>query len=162
MFPELDGCQISVHVAPVRDQTAVNQEVQQMSELSDKTMGQKIRELREAAKLALRDVGDLLKDPATGTPVSAAFLSDIENGRRFPSDDLLGRLALVLRTNVAELRKCDQRPPSREIQDLALMNAQYAFAFRRAVEIVHEQKLSPQDVVRRLESDTTKEPTKES
>lgn len=123
-------------------------------------MGQRLRELREAAKLSLRDVGDLLKDPVTGTPVSAAFLSDIENGRRFPSDDLLCRLALVLRADVGELRRHDQRPPSREMQDLAGMNAQYAFAFRRAVEIVHEQKLSPQDVVRRLESENTVEPTK--
>lgn len=124
-------------------------------------MGQRIRELRELAKLSLRDVGELLKDPVTGTPVSAAFLSDIENGRRFPSDDLLCRLALVLRADVAELRKCDQRPPSREIGDLAAMNAQFAFAFRRAVEIVHEQKLSPQDVVRRLETERTQENNEE-
>jgi transcriptional regulator with XRE-family HTH domain len=124
-------------------------------------MGQMIRELREAAKLSLRDMGDLLKDRATGTPVSAAFLSDIENGHRFPSDDLLGRLALVLRADADELRRHDQRPPSRELQDLATMNPRFAFAFRRAVEIIHEQKLTPQDVVRRIEFEPTREPEKE-
>ena len=117
-----------------------------------KTLGQRMRELRQNADLALRDLGEKLKDPETGTHVSAAFLSDIENGRRFPSDDLIGKIAEVLGCDAAELRKCDPRGPAREIQDLAVMNAQYAFAFRRAVDFVQDNKLTPEEFIRRVET----------
>ena len=116
-----------------------------------KTLGQRIRELRQERDLSLRDLGDKIKDPDSQTPVSAAFLSDLENGRRFPSDEMLDKLALALGTPIEDLRDHDQRPPNRELQDLVEQNAQYAFAFRRALEIVHEQKLSPEEIVVRLE-----------
>ena len=116
-----------------------------------KTLGQRIRELRQERDLSLRDLGDQLKDPDSQNPVSAAFLSDLENGRRFPSDEMIEKLAPALGTTVEHLRSHDQRPPNRELQDLVEQNAQYAFAFRRALEIVHEQKLSPEEIVVRLE-----------
>lgn len=120
--------------------------------LPTKTLGQRVRELRQKADLSLRDLGQRLKDPTTGTPVSAAFLSDIENGRRFPSDDMIEKLAEALGGDAEDFRKCDPRGPAKEIQDLAVMNAQYAFAFRRALEIIHAQGLSPQEFVSRLEA----------
>lgn len=124
-----------------------------MEPLPTKTLGQRVRELRQKADLALRDLGEKMKDPVTGTPVSPAFLSDIENGRRFPSDDMIDKLAQVLGADAMELRRCDPRGPAKEIQDLAVMNAQYAFAFRRAVDFVHDNKLSPQEFIRRVEDD---------
>jgi len=127
--------------------------INNMDPLPTKTLGQRVRELRQNADLALRDLGEKLKDPETGTPVSAAFLSDIENGRRFPSDDLIGKIAEVLDCDADELRKCDPRGPAREIQDLAVMNAQYAFAFRRAVDFVQDHNLTPEEFIRRVESD---------
>jgi transcriptional regulator with XRE-family HTH domain len=123
-----------------------------MDPLPTKTLGQRVRELRQKADLALRDLGEKLKDPETGTHVSAAFLSDIENGRRFPSDDLIDRIAEVLGADPEELRKCDPRGPAREIQDLAVMNARYAFAFRRAVDFVQDHNLSPEEFIRRVEA----------
>jgi transcriptional regulator with XRE-family HTH domain len=123
-----------------------------MDPLPTKTLGQRVRELRQKADLALRDLGEKLKDPETGTHVSAAFLSDIENGRRFPSDELIERMAEVLGGDAAELRKCDPRGPAREIQDLAVMNAQYAFAFRRAVDFVQDHNMTPEEFIRRVES----------
>lgn len=120
--------------------------------LPTKTLGQRVRELRQKADLSLRDLGQRLKDPTTGTPVSAAFLSDIENGRRFPSDDMTEQLAAVLSGDAGNFRECDPRGPAKEIQELATMNAQYAFAFRRAVEVIHAQGLSPQEFVARMES----------
>jgi transcriptional regulator with XRE-family HTH domain len=129
-----------------------------MDPLPTKTLGQRVRELRQKADMALRDLGEKLKDPETGTHVSAAFLSDIENGRRFPSDDLIDRMAEVLGADADELRKCDPRGPAREIQDLAVMNARYAFAFRRAVDFVQDHNLSPEEFIRRVESEPTDKP----
>lgn len=123
-----------------------------MEPLPNKTLGQRLRELRQNADLSLRDLGDKLKDPTTNTPVSAAFLSDIENGRRFPSDDMIEKLAEMLGADPMELRRCDPRGPAREIQDLATMNPQYAFAFRRAVEHIQDWKISPEELVRRIEA----------
>jgi|LakMenEpi03Aug12_release.lakeMendotaPanAssembly.Ray.scaffolds.fasta_scaffold694766_1 transcriptional regulator with XRE-family HTH domain len=122
-----------------------------MEPLPNKTLGQHLRELRQKADLSLRDLGEKLKDPKTNTPVSAAFLSDIENGRRFPSDEMIEKLAEILGANVQELRSCDPRGPAKEIQDLATMNPKYAFAFRRAVDAIQGQNLTPQEFVRRIE-----------
>lgn len=58
----------------------------------------------------------------------------------------------MLGADAEGFRKCDPRGPVKEILDLAVMNAQYAFAFRRAVEIIHDQGLTPQEAVNRLES----------
>jgi transcriptional regulator with XRE-family HTH domain len=126
-----------------------------MDPLPTKTLGQRVRELRQKADMALRDLGEKLKDPETGVHVSSAFLSDIENGRRFPSDDLIDRMAAVLGADADELRKCDPRGPAREIQELAVMNAKYAFAFRRAVDFVQDNNLSPEEFIRRVESAQT-------
>lgn len=126
-----------------------------MEPLPNKTLGQRLRELRQDADLTLRDLGAKLKDPTTKTPVSAAFLSDIENGRRFPSDDMIEKIAEILGTDPMELRRCDPRGPAREIQDLATMNPQYAFAFRRAVEHIQDWKISPEELVRRIEAGDT-------
>ena len=115
-----------------------------------KTLGQRIRELRQERDLSLRDLGDRLKGKDDVNPVSAAFLSDIENGRRFPSDDMLVKLASILGVTVEELRNHDQRPPSREMNDLVEMNAQFSFAFRKAMEVVKEQNMTPDEFVQRI------------
>ena len=116
-----------------------------------KTLGQRIRELRQERELSLRDLGDRLKDPVTATPVSAAFLSDLENGRRFPSEEMIAKIAVALGTSEEELRKHDQRAASRELDELVGMNAQYAFAFRRALDVVKETGMSPDEIVARFE-----------
>ena len=115
-----------------------------------KTLGQKIRELRQERDVSIRDLGDRLKGKDDVNPVSAAFLSDIENGRRFPSDDMLVKLASILGVTVEELRNHDQRPLSREMKDLVKMNAQFSFAFRKAMEVVKEQNMTPDEFVQRI------------
>ena len=79
-----------------------------------KTLGQRIRELRQEKDLSLRYLGDLLKDAETKVAVSAAFLSDLENGRRFPSEEMIGKLALALGTTEDELQEHDQRGAGRD------------------------------------------------
>lgn len=84
------------------------------------------------------------------TPLSPGFLSEIENGRRFPSDELFSILAKVLNVDVNVLREFDQRMPAEELKELQAINPQFGFAFRRAVQIIREDRLSPKEVLDRL------------
>ncbi len=112
-----------------------------------KTLGARIRELRQNARLSLRDLGDRLKEPGNPNPVSAAYLSDLENGRRFPSEDMFGKLAAALGTTEEELRSHDQRAAGRELEELVELNPQYAFAFRQIIGDVRDSGISPDEVI---------------
>ena len=57
-----------------------------------------------------------LSELAKRIEVSPPFLSDIELGRRHPSEDVLERVARVLGTTVEDLRKFDARPPVQELK----------------------------------------------
>lgn len=65
-------------------------------------LGSYIRALREAKKVSLREV-------AVKVGVSAAFMSDIELGRRYPARDVLEKIAKVLDVPVAEMVENDNR-----------------------------------------------------
>ena len=92
-----------------------------------KTLGEHIRELREKKDISVRELARRLS-------VSAAFLSDVELGRRHPSDELLGRLAHSLDTTADELQKYDSRPPVQELKRLAANDPALGFALRRVVD----------------------------
>ena len=92
-----------------------------------KTLGQRIRELRETKDLSLRELAKKLD-------VSAAFLSDIELGRRFPSDEVMGKMAKCLDVTTAELKAFDARPPVEDLKRISAANPTYGFALRRIVE----------------------------
>jgi transcriptional regulator with XRE-family HTH domain len=89
----------------------------------EKTLGQRIRELREARDLSLREFAKRLG----ATP---AHVSDIELGRRNPSDDLLEKIATLLEDTVEELRKYDRRAPIEELRKLIALDPNYGFALR--------------------------------
>ncbi len=95
--------------------------------METKTLGQRIRELREKIDLSLRELAKKLN-------VSAPFLSDIELGRRYPSDKVLGDLARALETTVEDLRKYDTRAPISDLKRLASSNPAYGIAFRRVID----------------------------
>ena len=113
------------------------------------TLGDRIRELRNGRDLSLRELAKIVG-------VSAPFLTDVEQGRRFPADDTLEKLARALRTTVADLKTHDTRPPAKEISELSDQDIQYAFAFRRVVKHVMETGLSPEEMVRRIEQENEK------
>ena len=89
-----------------------------------KTLGERIRELREERDLSLREL-------ATKIEVSAAFMSDVELGRRHPSDKHMVAVARVLGISLEELQQFDTRPPLREFRKATLANPEYGFAFRQ-------------------------------
>lgn len=113
-----------------------------------KTLGQRIRELRDEKDLSLREFARKLGG------LSAAFLSDVELGRRHPSDQVLGDMARVLGTSVAELRKYDSRPPVEELKRLSSEDPAFGFAFRKLV----DKDIKPDDLLKFLEKQPDKRP----
>lgn len=105
------------------------------------SLGQRLRVLREEKDLSLREL-------ARRIDKSAAFLSDIELGRRFPSAEVLRDLARVLGTTEKDLRSYDTRPALEEIRRMALENPRYGFAFRTLV----EEGLSPEELLEAIKS----------
>ena len=101
-----------------------------------KTLGEQIRNLREERDLSLREL-------ATKIGVSAAFMSDVELGRRHPSDKHMIAVARVLGTSMEELEKFDTRPPLREFRKATLNNPEYGFAFRQML----DREISSQDIL---------------
>jgi transcriptional regulator with XRE-family HTH domain len=75
-----------------------------------KSLGSKLKELREAKGWSLRKAAQNLSG------ISAAHLSDIERGHRFPSKNLLTKLADTFEIEPEELEKYDIRPTMKEIK----------------------------------------------
>ncbi len=93
-----------------------------------KTLGGHIRELREAKDLSLREFAKKLGG------LSAAFLSDVELGRRYPSEKVLTDMAKVLHTSLDDLRSYDLRPLVEDMKRLATSNPVYGLAFRKVID----------------------------
>jgi len=64
-----------------------------MNEIS---LGQRLHELRDRVDLSLRE-------SAKKVGISSPFLSDIELGRRFPSEEILAKLASALNVSLEDL-----------------------------------------------------------
>src|SRR6266403_563841 len=75
------------------------------------SLGQRIRELRDKADLSLRGL-------AKRIGISSPFLSDIELGRRFPSEEILAKLAGALEVSPDELKQYDTRAPIADLKRL--------------------------------------------
>ena len=104
-----------------------------------KPLGEHLRELRESKDLSVRELAKRLR-------LSAPFLSDVELGRRHPSDEVLSRLARELDTTVTELRRHDARAPILELRRIAANNPVMGFALRQVV----EDEIDPADLLRYL------------
>lgn len=106
-----------------------------------RSLGDRIRQLRNERDLSLRELAKLVE-------VSAPFLSDVEGGKRFPKDDTLEKIARALRTTVADLKSHDTRAPAKEMLELADENSDFAIAFRRVIEHVRDQELTPMQLMK--------------
>jgi transcriptional regulator with XRE-family HTH domain len=102
-----------------------------------KTLGDRIRELREGKDLSLREFAKKLDD------ISPAHISDIENNRRFPSLSLLKLMARALDVDVEDLQKFDLRPPMGDLKRIARQNPALGIALRT----ITEKNISAQDII---------------
>src|ERR1051325_103221 len=109
----------------------------------EQSLGQKIRELRDSADLSLRELASRIQ-------VSAPFLSDIELGRRFPSEEVLRKLANVVSISLENLKQYDTREPMAELKKMMDSNPKLGFAFRTVVEQIREGSLTPEQMVQKL------------
>ncbi|MBE7542974.1 MAG: helix-turn-helix domain-containing protein [Bryobacteraceae bacterium] len=92
------------------------------------TLGSRIRSLRDQHDLSLREFARKLEG------VTAAHISDIENGRRNPSPELLHKMAKALVVPVEELEKLGTGLPLEELRDAVRREPALGFALRRVAE----------------------------
>jgi transcriptional regulator with XRE-family HTH domain len=97
------------------------------------SFGQRIRELRDKAGLSLRKLADQID-------ISSPFLSDIELGRRFPSEEILAKVAGALEVSPDELKQYDTRAPIADLKRLIDLDPKLGFAFRMVVEKVKKRR----------------------
>ena len=76
-----------------------------------------------------------MRELAKQVACSPPFLSDIEHGRRFPSDQVLADIARVLGLDVSELRELDPRTPVEGLKRMTERDPTYALAFRTMIEM---------------------------
>jgi len=110
-----------------------------------KSLAQVIKESRENLGLSIRQL-------ARSVEVSAPFVSDIELGRRFPSDEVLGRLAKTLEMPVEALKQHDTRVFISSLKKLIDTSPTWSFALRTVAEKATEGKLTPEDLLKKLNS----------
>ena len=105
------------------------------------SLGQRLHELRDKADLSLREL-------ARKVGISGPFLSDIELGRRFPSEEILGKLAAALNVPPEDLKKYDSRAPIGDLKRLMDSDPKLGFAFRTAAEKVKSGELTAEGINR--------------
>ena len=102
-----------------------------------KTFGDRIRELREQNDMSLRELAKKVGG------LSAAFLSDVELGRRHPSEKVLAEMARNLGTTVEDLRSYDTRPPIDDLRRMATADPRFGLAFR----LVRDKQVSAEELI---------------
>lgn len=107
------------------------------------TLGEFIRKTRDEADLSLRELARRLG-------IAAPYLSDIELGRRYPSDGVLAKIASFLNVPIEELKKFDHRESITDFKRFMAMSPRLGMAFRSAVDGVNEGKLSIEELAKKL------------
>src|ERR1700751_3618668 len=107
------------------------------------SLGQRLHELRDKADLSLRELSKKVG-------ISRTFISYIELGRRFPSEEILAKLASALNVSLEELKQYDNREPIADLKRLMDSNPKLGFAFRTAVEKLKSGELTAEDIIARL------------
>jgi transcriptional regulator with XRE-family HTH domain len=99
-------------------------------------LGSFMRRRRDELDLSLREFAKRLD-------CSAAFISDIELGRRHPSDKVLAEIARVLEVKLEALQAMDERAPIEDIKRLTQSDPRYALAFRTMI----DKKVSAEELL---------------
>lgn len=84
-----------------------------------------------------------LREFAYKLKLSPAFVSDVELGRRYPSDKVLRNMARILGVTVDKLMEHDTRPPIEDIKRITASNPRYALAFRTVI----NEGISPDELM---------------
>lgn len=88
------------------------------------TLGQQIQDARKRRDKTLREL-------AREIDVAPSYLSDIENSKRNPSDDILKKIAAAVNESFENLKKFDVRI---DLKELVKQQPEAAVLFRRMME----------------------------
>jgi len=91
------------------------------------TLGTYMRRRRDELDISLREFAKQLD-------CSAAFISDIELGRRNPSEKVLAEIARIFHVKVETLQEMDVRAPIEDIKRLTQSDPKFALAFRTMID----------------------------
>ncbi|HEV2692317.1 MAG TPA: helix-turn-helix transcriptional regulator [Verrucomicrobiae bacterium] len=108
-----------------------------------KTLGEFIRSKRDELDISLREL-------ARRIDITPPFLSDIELGKRYPSESIMTKLANFFKLPVDELKLLDHRESLSDLKRMLEQNSQLNVAFRTAIEEVKEGTLSPEKLAERI------------
>ena len=108
-----------------------------------KTLGEFIRSKRDDLDLSLRELARQLE-------ITPPFLSDIELGKRYPSEPVMVKLANFFHLPVDDLRMFDHRESLSDLKRLLEQNSNLNVAFRTAIEEVKDGKLSLEQLAQRI------------
>jgi transcriptional regulator with XRE-family HTH domain len=100
------------------------------------SLGAYMRRRRDELDISLREFAKQLD-------CSPAFISDIELGRRYPSEKVLSGIARILKVKVEQLQAIDERPPIEDIKRLTQTDPRFALAFRTMI----DQKISAEELL---------------
>ena len=107
------------------------------------TLGEFIRKKRDEADISLRELARQIE-------ITPPFLSDIELGRRNPSEDVLAKIADYFKLPIEELKKLDTRVTFSDLKRLIEKDPKLGFAFRTAIEDVNQGKSTIEELTRKL------------
>jgi transcriptional regulator with XRE-family HTH domain len=107
------------------------------------TMGQRLRQMRERAGLSLRELAKAAK-------ISAPFLSDVELGRRFPTNETLFLIAQKLGASAEDIKKHDHRSALADLKRLAESSPSLGAALRALVDEVQSGNLTTDELASKL------------
>ena len=99
------------------------------------TLGEFIRRRRSTINISLRELARRIE-------CTPAFVSDVELGRRNPSDTVLTRIGKALSTEMDELRQRDTRAPIEAIKLATQADPRFAIAFRTIL----DKRIPPDDL----------------
>lgn len=108
-----------------------------------KTLGEIVREKRNAADISLREL-------ARRIGITPPFLSDIELGRRNPSEEVLAKMAQELKVPLEDLKKFDNRESITDLKRMMEENPELSFAFRTAIKQVKQGNVTVADFTKNL------------
>jgi transcriptional regulator with XRE-family HTH domain len=108
-------------------------------------LGEFIRKKRDELDLSLRELARRLD-------ITPPFLSDIELGKRYPSEVVMERIAKELEVALDDLKKFDVRESISDLKKLMEKDPSLGVAFRTAIERVNKGEISTGDLTRKLDT----------
>lgn len=117
--------------------------------MQTQSLGERIKELRLAANLSLRQLGEKIEK-------SPPFISDIELGRRFPSEGVLEDIAKAFGVDAEELRKLDTRDSVPLVKRMVANDPRWGLAFRTVAQAGRSGKVTPEQLMEQFGPGTKK------